>query len=105
MEKNNYFHTVFRNETASFFQRAERRERESVCEEWLCVHYKPSDVILLVICPETRGEILLRCRCSVKLYTAGKILLMCRILWKIPKSVFLPTELEGEREERTLKYV
>lgn len=88
------------------------QKREKVCgvcvcieEERLCVLYEPSDVILLVICPETRGEILLRCRCSVKFYTAGKILLMCHILWKSPKSVFLPTELEGEREEHTLKYI
>lgn len=38
-----------------------------VCEEGVWVNYEPSNVMLLVICSETRGEILLRCHCSVSL--------------------------------------
>lgn len=44
------------------------------------MHNEPSDVMPLVICPETRGEILLRCHYSVKPHTAGQISLTRRIL-------------------------
>lgn len=46
------------------------------------MHNEPSDVMLLVMCSETRGEILLRFHCSVKHHTAGQISLTRRILWK-----------------------
>lgn len=66
-----------------------------VCEEGVWEHYEPSDVILLVICSETRGEIMLRCHCSVKLHTAGQISLTRCILWKSPKSVLFPAGKKG----------
>lgn len=54
-----------------------------------------SDVMLLVICSETRGEILLRCHCSVKLHTAGQISLTRHILWKSRNTVLFPTGLRN----------
>lgn len=63
------------------------------------VHNESSDVMLLVICSETRGEILLRCHCSVKPHTAGQIPLTRCILWKSRKSVLFPKELRHGRGE------
>lgn len=64
------------------------------------MHNEPSDVMLLVICSETRGEILLRCHCSVKPHIAGQISLTRRILWKSRNSVLFPTGLRHGRGNR-----
>lgn len=71
-----------------------------VGEEGVRVHNEPSDVMLLVICSETRGEILLCCHCSVKPHTAGQISLTRRILWKSGNSVLFPTGLRHGRGNR-----
>lgn len=72
---------------------------------WL--HSELSDVMLLVICSETRGEILLRCHCSVKLHTAGQISLTRHILWKSRNTVLFPTGLRngwGNRKNTLYKW-
>lgn len=68
-----------------------------MCEEgWggVWVHNEPSDVMLLVICSETRGEILLRCHCSVKPRAAGQISLTRRILWKKSQVSAIPSRAQ-----------
>lgn len=56
--ENNEIHTVYKNEPVHPPSRANWREGKClcVCEEGVLVHYEPSNVMLLVICSETRGE-------------------------------------------------
>lgn len=72
------------------------------------MHNEPSDVMLVVICSETRGEILLRCHCSVKPHTAGQISLTRRILWKSRNTVLYPAGLrhgQGRTGRTHLMYI
>lgn len=62
------------------------------------MHTEPSDVMLLVICSETRGEILLRCHCSVKPHTAARISLTHRILWKKKKEKKKKLQLNAQTQ-------
>ncbi len=64
------------------------------------MHSEPSDVMLLVICSETRGEILLRCHRSVKPHTAGQISLTRRILRKSRNPMLFPKGLRHGRGNR-----